>query len=401
MPHSPLDMLTRLVTKPDRLVCGIMSGTSVDAVDIVLARLRGSGASLGVEIVHYAETLYSEELQQRIFHNCEVSSSNVNDICLLHTAIAHTYADAVRAACTEAGLALTAVDLIGMHGQTLRHLPDRIDIAGQGIRSTLQIGSGPTLATLLQIPVVYDFRAGDMALGGQGAPLVPYIDHLLFQSEEEDRVLLNIGGIANLTLLPRGGELHDAVAFDTGPGNMLVDALMRKFYGREFDEDGLVASSGTVNGDLLSWMLRHPFFRLRPPKSTGRESFGEDYLEDLLNVARDLSVLDIADVVATVSECTVRGISMHLRALLPSPQRFRLLLSGGGARNQYFTEGLHYAFPDARVESTAALGVAPESKEALAFAVLANEWLMGNPANLPSATGANRSALLGALALPA
>jgi anhydro-N-acetylmuramic acid kinase len=401
MPRSPLDMLTRLVTKPVRLVCGIMSGTSVDAVDVVLARLRGSGTALEIEQLHYTETLYSEELQQRIFNNCEVASSNVNDICILHTAIAHTYADAVRDACRERGIVLEEVDLIGMHGQTLRHLPDAIDIAGQGIRSTLQIGSGPTLATLLQVPVVYDFRAGDMALGGQGAPLVPYVDHLLFHSDQEDRVLLNIGGIANLTLLPRGGELADAVAFDTGPGNMLVDALMRKFYGREFDEDGFVASSGTVNGDLLSWMLRHPFFRMQPPKSTGRESFGEDYLNDLLNVARDLSVLDISDVIATVSECTVRSISMHLRALLPSPHRFRLLLSGGGARNHFFTEGLHYAFPEADLESTSACGISPESKEALAFAILANEWLMGNPANLPSATGAKRSALLGALAIPA
>ncbi|MBE0642581.1 MAG: anhydro-N-acetylmuramic acid kinase [Bacteroidetes bacterium] len=378
-----------------------MSGTSVDAVDVALVRLKGSGPSLEVEQIHFAETLYAEELQQRIFNNCEVASSNINDICLLHTAITHVYADAVRATCRECDIALEEVDLIGMHGQTLRHLPEAVHIAGHDICSTLQIGSGPTLSTLLRIPVVYDFRAGDMALGGQGAPLVPYVDHLLFQSEAEDRVLLNIGGIANLTLLPRGGGISDALAFDTGPGNMLVDALMRKYYGREFDEDGVVASSGTVNSDLLSWMLQHPFFRQNPPKSTGRESFGEDYLDDLLNIARELSVLDISDIVATVSECTVRSISMQLRALLPSPYRFRLLLSGGGARNHFFTDGLRYSFPEATVESTSAFGVAPESKEALAFAVLANEWLVGNAANLPAATGAKRAALLGALAIPA
>lgn len=401
MPRSPLDILTRLVTKPSRIVCGIMSGTSVDAVDVILARIEGSGASMRVEQLHYTETLYPEELQQRIFNNCEVASSNVNDICLLHTALAHVYADAVRALCQESGVALTEIDLVGMHGQTLRHLPELLDIAGYGIRSTLQAGSGPTLATLLQLPVVHDFRAADMALGGQGAPLVPYVDALLFQSAAEDRVLLNVGGIANLTFLPRGEAGEGVLAFDTGPGNMIIDALMRKFHGREFDEDGAIARMGTVNHDLLSWMLQHPYYRQKPPKSTGRESFGEDYLNDLLDVARELSVPEVSDVITTVTECTVRSISMHLRALLPAATPFRLLLSGGGARNRFISEGLHYAFPEARVESTGSHGVDPDAKEALAFAVLANEWLMGNPASLPSATGAKRPALLGSLSLPA
>ncbi len=401
MQRSPLDVLTSMVTKPSRMVCGIMSGTSVDAVDIALVRVNGSGSSLQIEQVHFVETLYSEELQQRIFNNCEVASSNINDICLLHTAIAHVYAEAVRSACREAGVESDDLDLIGMHGQTLRHLPDPIEIAGHRITSTLQIGSGSTLATLLQIPVVYDFRAGDMALGGQGAPLLPYVDHLLFHSSEEDRVLLNIGGIANLTVLRRNADASEIQAFDTGPGNMVVDALMRKFHGREFDEDGLVASKGTVNGDLLSWMLQHPFFRQTPPKSTGRESFGEDYLNDLLNVARDLSVRDASDIIATASECTVRSISMHLRAIMPTSHKFRLLISGGGMRNAFITGGLRYAFPDAVMQSTSDLGISADAKEAVAFAILANEWLMGNPANLPSVTGANRPGLLGVLAVPA
>lgn len=401
MSRSPLDILTRLVTKPSRLVCGIMSGTSVDAVDVVLARIEGSGPSLRVEQLHYSETLYSEDLQQRIFHNCEVASSNINDICLLHVVLAQVYADAVRDLCREGGVALEDVDLVGMHGQTLRHLPEAVDLVGYHVRSTFQAGSGPTLATLLRLPVVHDFRAGDMALGGQGAPLVPYVDYLLFRSPDEHRVLLNIGGIANLTWLPRNAEAGQVLAFDTGPGNMLIDALARKFLGREFDEDGAVASMGTVNHDLLSWMLQHPYYRQKPPKSTGRESFGEDYLGDLLDVARELSVLEVPDLIATVSECTVRGISMSLRSLLPSGASFRLLLSGGGARNRFITDGLRYAFPEARVESTAALGVQPDAKEALAFAVLANEWLMGNTATLPSATGASRAGLLGSLSIPA
>ncbi|MDX9759781.1 MAG: anhydro-N-acetylmuramic acid kinase [Bacteroidota bacterium] len=401
MIRSPLDILTRAVTKPSRLVCGIMSGTSVDAVDVAIARVHGGGTSLRLEPLHFHETLYAEELQHRIFANCEMASSNVNDICLLHTALAEVYADAVRALCHEHGIDVGDIDLIGMHGQTLRHLPDAMDFAGYSIRSTLQIGSGSTLATLLRVPVVYDFRAGDMALGGQGAPLVPYVDALLFRSDAEDRVLLNIGGIANVTLLPRGGDNTQVLATDTGPGNMIIDALMRRFYGREFDENGDVASAGAVNADLLAWMLSHPFFKQTTPKSTGRESFGGEYLNELLEVARALSVLDVPDVITTVTECTVRAIVLHLRASLPRTASFRLLVSGGGTKNRFIMKGLQHAFPEAVVEGTSVLGIDPSAKEALAFAVLANEWLMGNPANIPAVTGASRPALLGALAIPA
>ena len=401
MTRSPLDILTRAVTKPSRLVCGIMSGTSVDAVDVALARVHGGGTAMRLDPLHFYETLYAEELQHRIFANCETASSNVNDICLLHTAVAEVYADAVRSLCQEHGNDVSEIDVIGMHGQTLRHLPDAIDLAGYAIRSTLQIGSGSTLATLLRVPVVYDFRAGDMALGGQGAPLVPYVDYLFFRSEKEDRVLLNIGGIANLTYLPRGCEARDVIAMDTGPGNMIIDALMRRFYGREFDEDGEVASAGAVNPDLLAWMLTHPFFRQKAPKSTGRESFGGEYLNELLDVARALAVLEVPDVIATVTECTVRGIVLHLRAILPQTAVFRMLVSGGGTKNRFIMKGLQHAFPGAVVEGTSALGVDPAAKEALAFAVLANEWLMGNPTNLPAVTGAARPALLGVLAIPA
>lgn len=401
MTETPLAILTRMITQPSRVVCGLMSGTSVDAVDVVLTRIHGGGDTARVEQLHYIEVLFAEELQQRIFNNCEVASSNVNDICVLNIALAHIYADAVRTACREGGIPLEDIDLIGMHGQTLRHLPEAMEIAGYQIRSTFQAGSGSTLATLLQCPVVYDFRAGDMAVGGQGAPLVPRVDYLLFHSETEDRILLNIGGIANMTVLPAGAQLQDIHAFDTGPGNMLIDALMRKFYGREFDEDGATARAGAVNSDLLTWMMQHPFYRKKAPKSTGRESFGESYLENLLSVARELSIPDISDIVATVSECTVRSIAMHVRSFTREDRPFRLLLSGGGARNQFIVEGLRHAFPRATVDGTEVLGVSPQAKEALAFAVLANEWLMGNPANAPSATGAGRPALLGVLAIPA
>ncbi len=401
MPPSPLDTLTRLVTRSERIICGIMSGTSVDAVDVAIVRVRGGGASLSVELLHYAQTLYSEELQNRIFANSEVSSSNVNDICLLHSALAHLYASAVRDCVQEAGLTLEEIDLIGMHGQTLRHLPTPMNIGSHDVASTLQIGSGPTLATLLQVPVIYDFRSGDMALGGQGAPLVPYTDALLFRSDTEHRVLLNIGGIANCSILPRGCAIEDILAFDTGPGNMIVDTLVRRFFGREFDEGGAIASSGSIHPDLLTWLRRHPYYREAPPKSAGREIFGEDYVQDYLILSRELGVIEPADIIATAAEITVRSITRQLRAYTETWDAFRLLVSGGGVHNRFFLDGLRYGLPNANIESSSVLGIDPDAKEAVAFAVLANEWLMGNPASLPRVTGARRKGLLGVLAIPA
>lgn len=400
MNGSPLEVLTRLVTTPERIVAGIMTGTSVDAVDVAIVKMYGTGEQLRIDLLHYSETLFAEELQQRLFANMEVSSSNINDICLLHTALAHAFADAVREACTEGGLEVSDLNLIGMHGQTMRHLPEAMELAGVPVRSTLQLGSAPTLATLLDVPVVSDFRCGDMILGGQGAPLVPRVDWLLFRSEEEHRVLLNIGGIANLTMLPQGCAASDVVAFDTGPGNMLVDALMRRYFGKEFDEDGAVARSGTVHSDLIGWLMQHEYFGRTYPKSTGRELFGENYLDNFTQLARDLGITEPADIVATASECTVRSICGQLRALIPSGTVFHLLAAGGGSRNRFFMDGIRMNFPYARVSTTAALGMPPEAREAVSFAVLANEYIVGNPGNLPSVTGASREALLGSLTLP-
>jgi anhydro-N-acetylmuramic acid kinase len=399
MPRAALDVLQRIMTKDTRLICGIMSGTSVDAVDVALVRISGGGLGTRLDVVAYTETYYPEEVQQMIFSNAEASTSNVNDICILHTALAHVYADAVRELCEEAGLPVHAVDLIGMHGQTIHHLPEPTQLGRHLVRSSLQIGSGPTLATLLGVPVLSDFRAPDLALGGQGAPLVPYVDYLLFRSTLEHRALVNIGGIANLTWLPANCAEEDVVAFDSGPGNMIVDALIRRLYGREFDEGGAIARSGRVNGDLLSWMLGHEFFRMPPPKSAGRELFGTEYVGNLLQIAYELDVSTPADIIATASECTVRTVTSALLSVTPPQTPFSLFLSGGGARNEFFREGLAFSVPQARQSDLTDLGLSSDAKEAVSFAILANEWLNGNAANLPRVTGATGKALLGSLSI--
>jgi anhydro-N-acetylmuramic acid kinase len=398
MTRSPLDILQRLVTKNERLVCGVMSGTSVDAVDVALVRLRGGGPGTALHLVHAHETLFPEELQDMIFANSEPSRSTVSDICVLHSALAHLYADAIREACGAAGIALADIDLVGLHGQTIHHMPEPTQAGPYDVRSSLQIGSGPTLAALLGVPVVSDFRAPDLALGGQGAPLVPYVDWLLFRHDTEHRIMLNIGGIANLAWLPACCRDDDVLAFDTGPGNMIVDALMRVLYGREFDDGGRVAQSGRVAPDLLDWMLRHPYFRQPYPKSAGRELFGTAYTQQYLQIARELSVAAPADLVATAAECTVRAIAAGVQSLVPADAPAALYLMGGGAKNLFFRNALRFALPAARVADVQELGINADAKEAVCFAVLANEWLQGNAANLPRVTGARRKILLGSFA---
>ena len=399
MPRSPLDILTSIATKDSRLLCGVMSGTSVDAIDVAIVRIRGGGNATKLELLHYSETLFPEEIQQLVFANAEVSSSNVYDLCLLHTAISHAYAEAIRQTCTEAGMDVRQLDLVGMHGQTMHHIPAAASIGGHVIRATMQAGSGPTLAILLGVPVLSDFRAADMAAGGQGAPLVPYADYILFRSAQDHRLMLNIGGISNVTWLPAACAMDEVTAFDTGPGNMIVDALARQFYGKEFDEGGAIARSGRVNSDLLSWMLSHSFFRQAAPKSTGREMFGSGFVGSFLQIARDLEVETPADLIATASECTVRTTAAAITALSAGYGTFDLFVGGGGARNAFFTEGLRFSLPTARIRPFEDCGVPADAKEAVCFAVLANEWLHGNPANLPNVTGAARQVLLGSFSV--
>jgi anhydro-N-acetylmuramic acid kinase len=399
MTQSPLDILTSLALKDSRLICGVMSGTSVDAVDVAIVRVGGGGLGTTLELVQYTETLFPEEVQQLVFSNSDVSSSNVYDICLLHAALAHTYAESVRQACEEAGIDVRSLDLVGVHGQTMHHIPEPAQLGRHLVRSTLQIGSGPTMAALLGVPVLTDFRAADMAVGGQGAPLVPYADYLLFRSPDEHRLLLNIGGIANLTWLPADCVADDVAAFDSGPGNMVVDALARQFFGKEFDEGGAIARTGRVNPDLLSWMLGHPYFRRTPPKSTGRETFGSEFVGTYLQIARDLEIETPADLIATAAECTVRTASTAISQLTHGCSDYALYVGGGGAKNLFFTEGLRFSLPNAQLKPFDVCGIQADAKEAVCFAVLANEWLHGNPTNLPRVTGASRRVILGSLSV--
>jgi anhydro-N-acetylmuramic acid kinase len=389
--------LRRLLDRPERTVAGLMSGTSLDGVDAAVVRLSGSGRGLRVETLGFVSVPYEPPLRAALRDAAEVATSNVRDLALLHVVLAHRFADAVEAALARAGLDAAALDLVGSHGQTVHHLPEPAAVGGATARATLQIGDAAVLAARLGAPVVSDFRSADVALGGHGAPLVPYLDDALFASADETRGLLNLGGIANLTVLPRGGGPGDAYAFDTGPANMVLDALAERLLGAPCDRDGAAAAAGRPDETLLAELLRDPYFALPPPKSTGREHFGTAYVARLLAAGPQHP----PDALATAAALTARSVHDAYRRFVAGRHPLdRLVASGGGVHNRTLLRLLADAFAPVPVTTTAGFGLDPDAKEAVLFAVLAHEWANGVPTSLPAVTGAARPALLGKLALP-
>ncbi|MFN0157300.1 MAG: anhydro-N-acetylmuramic acid kinase [Bacteroidota bacterium] len=380
-----------------KLIIGLMSGTSLDGIDAVLLRVKGSGAATSFKQLAYIERPYPRGLKEVILRNSRPDTSSVDDIARLNMLLAELYADAVKRVARKARIPLSRIDLIGSHGQTIRHLPKPVKMFGKNIRATLQIGDPSVLATLTGITTVGNFRVADVAVGGQGAPLVPYFDWLTFRSRTKNRILLNIGGIANMTLLPKDCMPDDVIAFDTGPGNMMLDALMQHFYRLPFDKNGKIASKGMIILELLRWMKSHSYLKRKPPKSTGREEFGKEFVGRLLKRAWQY---DKGDVVATVAQFTAFAVHDSYVRFGRKMKVDELIVSGGGARNVYLMLALQEYFKGTVVKSADQFGVSSDAKEAICFAILANETLAGNPANLPSVTGAQRKVVLGVVAHP-
>lgn len=387
--------VARMKRKAPKLVVGLMSGTSLDGIDAALLRVWGEGTATRFEQLAYLEQPFPPMVRSMLLRNSHPESSRVDELTRLNMMLAHLYADAVRAVARKAGVPMRRIDLIGSHGQTVHHLPRAVRIAGKEIRATLQIGDPSALATLTGIPTVGNFRTADMAAGGQGAPLVPYFDWLVFSSESLNRILLNIGGIANITALPAGCDANGVLAFDTGPGNMVVDGLMKHFYGRRYDRDGRVASRGTVIPDLLAWLSKHPYLRMNPPKSTGRELFGREFVGSILRKTRGKPPADIIHTAALFTPLAV--YDAYTRFVKKRMHVNEIIVSGGGARNRFFLESLRELFGGVRVETAGEEGMNADAKEAICFAVLANETLAGRPANMPRVTGASRPVVLGCI----
>jgi anhydro-N-acetylmuramic acid kinase len=382
-PDDPVARFMELRTLPSRLVIGLLSGTSADGTDAALCEITGAGETVRATVRSFVTTPFSRPLRERIFALSQADATELTDLDVL---LGEAFAEAARAAASAAGVTLGDVHLVGSHGQTAVHHPRSAGKLG----ATLQIGEAAVIAERTGLPVVSDFRVRDVAAGGEGAPLVPLVDYLLFRKPGTRRALQNIGGIANVTLVD--DTLAGTIAFDNGPGNMALDAVSRAASGgREpFDRDGVRAARGQIDDALLAELNQHPYLRQSPPKSTGRELFGKNFVYPLLG--RYERRLD--DLLATLTRFSAEAIASSYRHLLPVPPE-EVYVSGGGALNLTLMRHLTELLAPVRVGTTRDLGVDPEAKEALLFAVLANETLFGHAGNVPSATGAAGPRVLG------
>lgn len=370
-----------------------MSGTSLDGVDAALVEIDGDYPNLRVVPGPWMTYPYPDGLRSRILEVSHVGSGDVTRICRLNFEIGELLADAVLGLSRDADFPLNEVDLISSHGQTIHHVPP----SGREPGSTLQIGEPSIIAERTGITTVADFRPRDIAAGGQGAPLVPMADTLLFRKSGETRVVQNIGGIANLTVVAGGSDIEGVVAFDTGPGNMVVDQLMERYTNGEmhYDHDAVWALSGRVSRALLDELLRDSYFELDPPKSTGRERYGSAFTERVMKKANDMG-LDPKDIVATVTMLTVESIARaYEKWVIPRFGLDEVILGGGGTLNPAMVQWLKKRLPGVRVTDHAAHGIPNEAKEAIAFAILGYLAVKGVPNNLPSATGARRPVVMG------
>ena len=372
-------------------VAGLMSGTSVDGVDVAVTEIRGRS----VRVLEYGTVPYSRAIRERVFRLFNPKTSRVDEICRMNFILGEVFADALLTLLQKWKLPPSSVDLVGSHGQTIHHIPRGDRYKGRRLRSTLQIGEPSVIAERTGIATVADFRCRDIAAGGEGAPLVPFADHALFTHPRKNRAVLNIGGIANVTWLPAGGKLCDVLAFDTGPGNMAMDRAARRLTkgNRRYDRDGRMASRGVPDKVLLSRMLRHPFLRRKPPRSTGRETFGDAFADAWIERALHRG-LSANDVLATLTAFTAQSIAAAFGRHLPARPE-EVILCGGGARNAALVSLLKKALTPSKILLTDDFGITAEAKEAVSFAVLAYATARGLPNNVPNATGAAHPAVLG------
>ncbi len=372
------------------LVVGLMSGTSADGVDAALVEISRQQGRLAVRSRAFVSRAYSPELRAEILDCCDPATGSVDRVCRLGARLGEALAAAALEAIAAASIRPADVDLVASHGQTLYHStqPD------EPYPSTLQVGAPAVIAAVTGITTIADFRPADVAAGGQGAPLVPFADHLLFSDDRVSRAVQNVGGIANVTALRAGAAAGEVFAFDTGPGNMVIDALAQRYLSEPFDRDGQAAARGQVHRGLLAELLDDEYFRRPPPKSTGREQFGRSYAARL--AARGLAVgLGPDDLIATATALTAESIAGAIRRFVGPVDE--LILGGGGARNATLVRWLASTLPETRVLRHEDFGIDSDAKEAIAFAILGYETLFGLPSNLPSCTGARRHAVLGSI----
>jgi anhydro-N-acetylmuramic acid kinase len=390
------------------IVAGIMSGTSADGIDVALVRIgerplaagsrgRGRPRYISLKLLAHLAVPYPARVRRAVLDLMNAPHASVADLARLNFLLGELYAEAVLAAQRKFRL---KAELVGCHGQTLYHQGEHTRFLGRRLAATWQTGEAAVIAARVGVPVVSDFRPADMAAGGKGAPLVPFLDYLLYRSGRVGRVVQNIGGIANLSFIPAGAQPEQVLAFDTGPGNMVIDAVTEQLFSARYDWGGRIAAAGTVLDSVVEKILRRRFFRRKPPKTAGREEFGREFVREFLQVC---GRTDKRNVVATATALTARSISDALRRFVSTGKLGgEFIISGGGAKNSTLMAMLGRELEPLRLQLKAsdAFGLPAEAKEAVAFALLAYETWHRRPSNVRSATGAVRPAVLGKISYP-
>lgn len=378
-------------------IAGIMSGTSLDGIDVALVHIEGSGVDSKVELIHFTTVPFCKDIKNEIQQSLSLENSNVQLICSLNFKLGLCFANAVKEVCKESNISLEKLDLIGSHGQTIYHQPKQ---DGTMIPSTLQIGEPAVIAYETKTTVISNFRTMDMAAGGQGAPLVPYSEIILYRHQTKNRLLQNIGGIGNVTVIPSQLSEKSVIAFDTGPGNMVIDEVCQRLFQLSYDQNGKVAKQGVVVEEILTFCMNHPFLKMSPPKSTGREQFGEEFVSELLKQYEKHSKENILTTVTMFTASSI--VHQYKEFILPYYEIDEVFLGGGGSYNRTLVEMIRYGLKDEKCDIFIQedIGYSSEAKEAIAFAILANETYHRNPSNVPSATGAKKSVVLGNTTFP-
>ena len=376
---------------------GLMSGTSADGVDAALVKISESGLKTKIQLIEFDTFSYPAEVKEMVLAASSSEKGTVDLICHLNFRLGDIFANAASSILQKANVDNNEVAFIGSHGQTIRHLPEGHKDFPENLPSTMQIGEPSVIAEKTGIKTVADFRVRDMAAGGLGAPLTPFAHFLLFHSKKESRIVQNIGGISNLTFLPEGGDIDKVIAFDTGPGNMLIDGLVSRLSHGEkpFDKNGEWAAKGKINEDLLSFMMDHPFIKKLPPKSTGREEFGEAFLRKVLSKAKQQKIME-GDLITTITAFTAESMIFNYKEhILKMDCPSEIIFCGGGVHNNFLMDMIKNKLPKITISTTEKYGISPDALEAVSFAILANETIHGNSSNLPSVTGAKRKVILG------
>lgn len=390
--NKNLQKLFAIAQKEEKLGIGLMSGTSLDGLDIALCKINGHGVETKFELLNFTTIPYGEMFKDEVQDVFAKKQVSLEKVTLLNAYIGTFHAELILQALKDWGIDPTDVDFIASHGQTIYHAPKRLHKQSAYSNGTLQIGDADHIAVKTGILTISDFRQKHIAAGGEGAPLALYGDVILGSKPGENRILLNIGGIANLTFLPGDGD--KVICTDIGPGNTLIDAACRAYFNKPFDEDSAVANSGKVNEVLLDALLDHPFFREPAPKTTGPELFNMEFVANIQQAVR-LFNINRTDLVATLSAFTGRSISNFIKANFDGAG-LKIFISGGGARNPFVVDYLTKALPNATVANTGDLGINADAKEAILFALLGNEALCGEPMKI----GDNPAVLMGKFSFP-